>query len=159
MPTGRLAPLTQPCKFLERMIRRGANDPVRGASQKASSTGGNLVHPDQRTMFVQATEAMRLRLDIASKTIAAQEFRHTVQREAKTVSDFIHRLERMFCTAYGCDAMSVETKDTLLYGQMQERLCFWLMRGPAVSGAGIYQELCIAARNEEKHLADLKRRQ
>ena len=49
--------------------------------------------------------------------------------------------------------------ETLLYGQMQEGLCLRLMRGPAVSGAGTYQELCIAARNEEKRLADLKRRQ
>ena len=30
------------------------------------------------------------------------------------------------------------------------------MRGPAVSGAGTYRELCIAARNEEKRLASLK---
>ena len=110
----------------------------------------NLIHPDQRTTFAQATEALCLRLDTASKTIAAQEFRHTAQREAETISDFIHRLECTFRTAYGRDAMSVETRDTLLYGQMQEGLCLRLMRGPAVSRAGTYQEVCIVARNEEK---------
>jgi len=33
------------------------------------------------------------------------------------------------------------------------------MRGPAVSGATKYQELCVAAKNEEKRLAELRRRQ
>ena len=52
-----------------------------------------------------------------------------------------------------------ETHDTLLYCQLQEGLRYELMRGPAVSGATKYQELCIAAKNEEKRLADLQRRQ
>ena len=34
-----------------------------------------------------------------------------------------------------------------------------LMMAPAVSGAKNYQELIIAAKNEEKRLADLKKRQ
>ena len=119
----------------------------------------NLIHADQRTTFAQATEALRLRLDTASKTVAAQEFRHTAQREGEAVSDFIRRLERTFRSAYGRDGMSVETRDTLLYGQLQEGLRLKLMRGPAVSGAATYQELCIAARNEEKRFADLKKRQ
>ena len=55
--------------------------------------------------------------------------------------------------------MSSETKDTLLYGQLQEGLCLELMKGPAVSGATKYQELCVAAKNEEKRLVELKRRQ
>ena len=55
--------------------------------------------------------------------------------------------------------MSVETKDTLLYGQLQDGLQLELMQGRAVSGARNYQELCISAKNEEKRLADLKRRQ
>ena len=33
------------------------------------------------------------------------------------------------------------------------------MKGPAVSGAKQYQELCVVARNEEKCLAELQRRQ
>ena len=52
--------------------------------------------------------------------------------------------------------MATDTRDTLLHGQLQERLRFELMRAPAVSGAQNYKELCIAARNEEKRLAELR---
>ena len=71
--------------------------------------------------------------------------------------DFVRRLERTFHIAYGRDSMSSETKDTLLYGLLQEGLQLELMRGPAVSGATRYQELCVAAKNEEKRLVDFKR--
>lgn len=56
----------------------------------------NLVHPDQRSTFTQAIEALRSRLDSVSKTAATQDFRHTIQNESKSVSDFIRRLERTF---------------------------------------------------------------
>jgi len=69
------------------------------------------------------------------------------------------RLERTFRTAYGRDEMSVETKETLLYGKLQEGLRLRLMRAPAVSGARDYQELCMASKNEEKRLANLKKRE
>ena len=55
--------------------------------------------------------------------------------------------------------MSTETRDTLLYGQLQEALRCKLMRAPAMSGSTKYQELCMAAKNEEKHLAELCKRQ
>ena len=119
----------------------------------------NLLSSDQRATYALATEALRSRLDSISKTVAAQDFRHATQREGESVSDFIRRLERTFRSAYGRDLMSTETRETLLYGQLQEGLRLQLMRGPAVSGARNYQELCIAARNEEKRLADLKKRQ
>ena len=120
----------------------------------------NLLRPDQRRTFTEATEALRLRLDSSSKTIAAQDFRHLAQHEEEPVRDFIRRrLERTFRAAYGRDPMSLETRETLLYGQLQDGLCLRLMRGPAVSGARGYQELCIAAKNEEKRLADLRKRQ
>ena len=54
--------------------------------------------------------------------------------------------------------MSSETRDTLLYGQLQEWLRYELMRAPAVSGATEYNGLCVAAKNE-KRLSDLKKRQ
>ena len=82
-----------------------------------------------------------------------------VDRLWKAVADFIRRLERTFRIAYGRDAMSSETRDTLLYCQLQEGLRYELMKGPAVSGATKYQELCVAAKNEEKRLAELQRRQ
>ena len=55
--------------------------------------------------------------------------------------------------------MSTETRDALLYGQLQEALQYELMRAPAVSGSAKYQEFCVAAKNEEKRLAKLCKRQ
>ena len=55
--------------------------------------------------------------------------------------------------------MSAETCDTLLHGQLQDGLKHELMRAAAVSGAQSYKALCLAARNEEKRLAELKKRQ
>ena len=54
--------------------------------------------------------------------------------------------------------MSTETKETLLYSQLQEGLKYELMESPAVSGAQGYKALCLAVRNEEKRLADLRKR-
>lgn len=55
--------------------------------------------------------------------------------------------------------MSTETRDALLYGQLQEALWYELMRAPAVSGSTQYQELCVTSKNEEKWSADLCKRQ
>ena len=55
--------------------------------------------------------------------------------------------------------MAEETRNALLYAQLQEGLKYVLMKAPAVSGAQGYQELCVAARNEEHHLNELSRRQ
>ena len=119
----------------------------------------NLLRPEERESFEKAVEALRSRLDPGSKAVAAQDFRHTMQRDSEPVSDFVRRLERTFRIAYGRDEMSNETRDTLLYCQLQEGLRYELMKGPAVSGATKYQELCIAAKNEEKRLVELRRRQ
>ena len=90
---------------------------------------------------------------------AAQDFRHITQKEGETVNDFIRRLEYTFCVAYGRDAMSTDTHNTSLYGQLQEGLLQEVMRTPAVSGAQGYSQLCIAAKNEEKRMAELRKRQ
>jgi len=45
--------------------------------------------------------------------------------------------------------MLPETRDALLYSQLQEGLRDHLVEGPAISGAANYQGLCIAAKNEE----------
>ena len=116
----------------------------------------NLIKPGEKTNFVKAVETLRSRIDPANKSAAAQDFRHTTQRESESVSDFIRRLERMFRVAYGRDDMSSETRDMLLYCQVQR---YELMKAPAVSGSSQYLELCTAAKNEEKRLADLKKRQ
>ena len=90
--------------------------------------------------------------------MAAQDFRHAIQLEDEPVADYIRRLEQTFRMAYGRDGMSVETRETLLYGQLQEGLKYELMKAAAVSGAQGYKQLCLAARNEEKWLIDLKKR-
>ena len=54
--------------------------------------------------------------------------------------DFIRRLERLFKLA-GRYGISAETRNTLLYGQLQEGLKHKIMESPAVSGATGYQKL------------------
>lgn len=69
------------------------------------------------------------------------------------MADFIRRLEKTFCVAYGREANISETRNALLYGQLHEGLLYRLMEARAVSGATDYFALCIAARSEE-HLQD-----
>ena len=119
----------------------------------------NLLKPQDKTTFQQAVDSLRSRIDPANKAAAAQDFRHTTQREVEAVADFVRRLERVFRVAYGRDGMSNETRDMLLYCQVLEGLRYDLMKAPSVSGASNYSALCIAAKNEEKRLADLRKRQ
>ena len=74
------------------------------------------------------------------------------------MADYIRRLEQIYRKAYGRDGMSTEPRTTLLHSQLQEGLVYDLMRAPAVSGAQGYRELCLAARNEERRLAELNKR-
>ena len=118
-----------------------------------------LLHQAEQRDYLTAIEALRTRLDTGSKTVAAQEFRHAMQRTGESVSDFIRRLEKTFQIAYGKDNLNAATRDTLLYGQLYEGLCYDIMLSPAVSGSQGYRELCTAARAEERRLAALKQRQ
>ena len=103
--------------------------------------------------------ALRTRLNSGNKTLAALDFRHIVQKETESISDFIRRLERTFQIAFGRDPMSTEAKNVLLYGKLQDGLRIDLIsKDPAISGAQNYHKLCMAARNEEKRLAELKRK-
>ena len=54
-------------------------------------------------------------------------------------------------TFYERDRMSLETRETFLQSQLQEDLRYDLMKSPVVSGAQMYKELCLAAKNEDKH--------
>ena len=112
------------------------------------------VQQDYRT----AIEALRSRLDPGSKTMAAQDFRHSIQRSGESVPDYIRRLEKTYQIAYGKDDLNSATRDTLLYGQLYKGLSYDLMQSPAVSGAQHYQGLCTAAKGEERRLAALKQR-
>ena len=91
--------------------------------------------------------------------LAGQEFHHALQGSAESVTDYIRRLERLFQIAYGRDGVSAETRDALLYSQLQEGLRYTLIKSPAVSGADSYQQLCMAAKHEEKRLSELACRQ
>ena len=131
-----------------------------GHLRKRALIEWNLLSSEDKTTLAVATEALRVKLDPGCRTLAAQEFRHSIQRETEPVADYIRRLEQAYRKAYGRDGMSSETRDTLLHGQLQEGLQYELMKSPAVSGAQGYQELCLAAKNEERRLAELgKRRQ
>ena len=77
----------------------------------------------------------------------------------RRLSDYVLRLERIFRRAYGREHMTEETRKILLHGQLQEGLKYVLMKVPAVSGAQDYQELCTAAKNEERRLSELNKRQ
>jgi len=117
-----------------------------------------LLSATDKLSFASATRCLSKRLDRGTKALAAQEFRHTTQQSAESVSCFILRLEQTFRRGYGHESFSVETRDTLLFGQLQEGLKYTLMKSPAVSGARNYGELCQAARSEEQRLAELLRR-
>jgi len=119
----------------------------------------NLLGEGDKETYAEAMQALRSRLDPGGRALAAQDFRHTVQGETEGVADFIRHLECTFRIAYGRDNMSSETRNTLLHSQLQEGLRYDLMKGPAVSGAQTYKELCLAAKKEEKCLAGLKKRQ
>ena len=118
-----------------------------------------LLPTSDKVTFARAVAAMRGKLDAGSRALAAQEFRHATQGPQETVSDYILRLEKIFRRAYGREYMTEETRKTLLHGQLQERLRYALMKAPAVSGASDYQELCTAAKNEERRLNELIKRQ
>ena len=118
----------------------------------------NLLRDVERETFEGAVDSLRTRIDPGSRTLAAQDFRYTIQREQESVSEFIRRLEQTFRLAYGKERMSTETRDMLLHGQLQEGLRYDLMKAPAVSGSHGYKELCLASRNEEKRLAELAMR-
>ena len=90
--------------------------------------------------------------------LAIQDFRHASQRDDETVSDFIRRIERHYRVAYGRDGLGAETRNALLHSQLQEGLKLELMKASSVSGAGTYQALCLAAKNEERRLAELRKR-
>ena len=112
-----------------------------------------------KRVFSSAVATLRSRLNPGSKKLTAQDFRHTIQLEGESVSCYIRRLERAFKVAYGRDGISVETRDSLLHGQLHAGLRYDLMKSPAVSGAHSYTTLCIVAKNEERRLLELKKRQ
>ena len=119
----------------------------------------DLIPEDIKSTFRTAVDALRDRLDPGGRMLAVQDFRHAAQKSEESVADFIRCLERCFRVAYGRDNLGKEAQEALLHGQFQEGLRMELMKSPSVSGAQSYPTLCLAAKNEERCLAQLKKRQ
>ena len=119
----------------------------------------NLLADEDICDFDTAVQNLKERLDPCSKVLAGQDFRRTVQGDNETVPNFICRLEKSFCVAFGQDGLSRETKEAMLFGQLQEGLRLGIIRSPNVSGALDYRGLCMAARHEEQRQAEIKKRQ
>jgi len=118
-----------------------------------------LLDPLEKSTYAQAISALSSKFNFRSRSLAAQDFRHATQGPSETVSDYILRLEKIFRQAYGQDSMGAETRRMLLYAQLQEGLRYALMKAPSVAGASDYSGLCIAAKNEERQLSELNKRQ
>ena len=118
-----------------------------------------LLDSKDKTTYHSTVKTLREQLDPGNQSLAALDFRHASQRSSETVSDFLRRLEHNYQIAFGRENLSAETRDMLLYGQLQEGLPYSLIESPSVSGAQSYRELCIAAKKEERRLAELKKKQ
>ena len=119
----------------------------------------NPLSKTEKATYESATCELGRRLDPGNRVMAVQDFRHAIQRESESVADYLRRLERCFQLAYGYDNLKLETRETMLYSQLQEGLLLSIVRSPSVSGCQTYKQLCISAKQEEKRLADIRRRQ
>jgi len=81
-----------------------------------------LLGDDETKDFEKAVCNLRERLDPCSKVLAGQDFRRTVQLDNESVADYVCRLEKAFRVAFSNDKLGKETKETMLYGQLQEGL-------------------------------------
>ena len=85
---------------------------IKGTPQKWVGFGKPLLlDVDTKTSYIRAIEALHLQLDPGSRTLAAQDFRHTSQAEDEKVADFIRWLECAFNVGCGREGMQAETRD------------------------------------------------
>ena len=119
----------------------------------------NLLSTEEQQDYDVAVKVLTLRLDQDSLMAAVQDFRHACQQDNEMVTDYIRQLERCYQLAYGKDKLSSETKEAILFGQLQAGLIYQIVKSPAVSGSQSYRALCTAAKAEEKRIAELRRRQ
>ena len=108
-----------------------------------------------KASFRAVVMVLRARMNSGSQAVAMQDFKHLLQQTVVLVTEFIFWLEKTFRQAYGHEQMSKQTRSTLLYGQLNKGLKYNLIKAPAVSGTLEYQQLCIAAWNEERHQSEL----
>ena len=119
----------------------------------------DLILDGEKSQFQPAIEALKERLEPGGQILAVQDFLHASQRDDEPVSHFVRRLERSFQVAYGRDGLGNKTRYTLLHSQLQEGLRYELMKASSVSGALTYQALVKAAKNEERCIEKLRKRQ
>ena len=72
-----------------------------------------LMEDSEKSDWSQAIDVLRARLDPSNKILAAQDFRHTMQAENESVSDFIRRIERAFRIAYNSKEIIVKKLERL----------------------------------------------
>ena len=75
----------------------------------------NLLGDDDVCDFDTAVWNLKECLDPCSKVLAGQDFRRTVQGDNEIVPNFICRLEKSCCIAFGSDGLSKETKEAMLF--------------------------------------------
>ena len=112
-----------------------------------------MLSPDEKKDYETAKRSLLARLDTSASVLAAHYFG---QKDKEPVANYVFRLEHTFQVAYGKEPISTETRDMLTHSQLQEGLSYELMQSPVVSGAMMYPELCLVAKNEEKRLATLE---
>ena len=95
--------------------------------------------PEEKDNYQIAIRTLKERLDHGNQALTALDFRHTSQQPDECVSNFIGQLEDVFQTGFRRERLSNETREMLLYGQLQEGLLLTLMESPAVSGAQDYK--------------------
>ena len=91
-----------------------------------------MLDEEKKGTYQTATQALRIQLDPGNRVLAAQDFRHAMQKDGESVADYVRRLERYFQIAYGWDKLSMETKETILFEQLQEGLSYDVMKSPSV---------------------------
>ena len=111
----------------------------------------NLLSAQESNSLAAAVEALRARLDRRNPAIAAREFRSLLQAENESFLDFARRLESGYRMAHGTE-LTRETRDFLLFYQLQDGLLETVAQSPQVGVASTYQQLLDAAITEEKRL-------
>jgi len=70
----------------------------------------DLLTDEEKEAYLQSIQALKRKLDLVNKALAAQDFWHISQGEQESVPKLIRRLERTFKVVYRKDSMSQENR-------------------------------------------------
>ena len=121
----------------------------------------NLLTWEDCSTLKAAVETLHTKLDSGNQPLSALDFHHAVQKASKVVADYIWHLEHTFQISFGWDNdyyVYGNTKCTVIW-PATEWSCIWVEQSPCNVWSRNYEELCIAAKNEEKKMAELKKQQ